>query len=139
MSYFNIYAALKKPIVDNDLFGLEWSYDNQEFDTPSSEPWGRFTVLPSQPSPVEIGAVLTDEINGIAQIDLFYPADTGDGQSLQKADEILSVYRRSSNLTYGAQSVRIRTSGINQGADNNPWFHTYITIEWVAYKCAPNT
>lgn len=138
MSYFNINAAIKKPIIDNEFFNLDWAFDNQNFKPLNSNPWARLTVLPSQPIPSEIGAVLTDELNGIAQIDLFYPSDSGDGLSLQKADEILNVYKRSTNLTYLTQSVRIRTSGISRGSENTPWFHTFITIEWVAYRCAAN-
>lgn len=138
MSYFDIYAAIRKPIIENYNFKLDWAFDNQNFEPPNQEPWGRLTIIPSQPVPVEIGAVLTDEVNGIAQIDIFYPADSGGGESLQKADQILSIYRRAANLTYNDKSVRIRSAGISQGADNNPWYHTYITIEWVAYNCTAN-
>lgn len=142
MAYFDIYAALQQPIVDNSYFGLsqaQWSFENQNFESPNnSTPWARLTVLPAQPIPREIGAVLSDEINGIAQIDLFYPADKGRGDALAKADEVLAVYRRAAQLTYGDASVRIRTAGLSQGSDNNPWYHVYITIEWVDYRCYQN-
>lgn len=140
--YFDMFAAIQKPIVDNAYFGLgsdKWSFENQNFQTPSgSEAWGRLTIIPAQPIPREIGAVLSDEINGIAQIDLFYPADCGRGDALNKADEILAIYKRAANLTYGDASVRIRTAGLSQGQDNNPWYHVYITVEWVEYRCYPN-
>lgn len=142
MAYFDIYAALQKPIIDNGYFGLsraQWSFENENFKTPeNSTPWARLTILPAQPIPREIGAVLSDEINGIAQIDLFYPADKGRGDALTKADEVLAVYRRAAQLIYGDASVRIRTAGLGQGSDNNPWYHVYITIEWVDYRCYPN-
>lgn len=140
--YFDIYAALQQPIVDNSYFGFDvnrWSFENQDFDTPSqSEPWARLTVIPAQPIPREIGACLSDEINGIAQIDLFYPANDGRGDALSKADEILDVYRRAAQLAYGDASVRVRTAGLSQASGNNPWYHVYITIEWVDYRCYPN-
>ena len=137
--YFDIFAALQKPVQDNANFSITWAFENDDFDPSSiSEPWGRLTTLPSQPVPTEIGAVLTDIINGITQIDLFYPASKGRGAALLKADEILSVYRRNASLLYGDAQVRIESSGISQGADNNPWYHTYITIVWREFRCYAN-
>ena len=137
--YFDIFAALQKPIQDSANFGIDWSFENDDFDPSSAlDPWGRLTTLPAQPIPTEIGAVLTDIISGVTQIDLFYPAGRGRGAALSKADEILSVYRRNANLAYGDAQVRIESSGISQGADNNPWYHVYITIVWREFRCYAN-
>lgn len=138
MSYFDIYAAIQKPIIDNSKFGIPWAFENEKFDPPSLSPWAKLTVIPSQPSPIEIGAVLTDEIIGIAQIDLFYPSDKGRGAALKKADEIIAIYQRNKTFTYNNAQVRVSSSGLSRQSENNPWYHCIITVAWVDYRCYLN-
>lgn len=138
MSYFELYAAIQKPIIDNSKFGIAWAFENEKFTPPNSLPWAQLTVIPSQPIPSEIGAVLTDKVVGIAQIDVRYPADTGKGLALQKVDQILAVYRRNKNLAYGDTEVRIMSSGLSRQSSNNPWYHCIITVEWIDFRCYLN-
>lgn len=137
--YFDMYAALKKPIIDNSSFGIVCADENVGFNPPSDDsPWLQVFTIPNQPVPREIGAVLSDEISGIYQININYPADTGRGASLAKADEILAVYRRNASLAYGDAQVRIESAGISRQAENSPWYTTYLTIVWREFRCYEN-
>ena len=139
MSYNDIFKAIRKPIIDGIKFGLPWAFENEQFTPPTDgSAWARLSILPAQPDPVEIGAVLTDEVNGIAQFDLFYPADQGQAKALDKAQEIKDAYPRAANLIYGGAAVRVSSSGISQGAENEPYYHVFVTIEWVSYTCSTN-
>lgn len=130
MSFNNISQTLLQAYVDGE-FGLPTAYPNRIF-TPTSDPWAKVSIIPNQPSAASLGEDGTDEHDGIMQIDLNYPLKNGNGQVLEKAEEIRALFKAGYSKTHNQQAITVRSCGYNSGSESEGYFRVIVTIQWYA-------
>lgn len=117
------------------LFGLPTAYPNMgavdEYSNPvqpAGEPWARVSILPSRPVVATLGPGGKDEFNGVMQVDLFYPRNTGSGEANAKADEIITTFKAGTTHAAGAVTVHSDGAGRVRAVDLPDWYQTIIEI-----------
>lgn len=124
-------AALMLPITDNNHFDLPWAMPNVDFTTPAkSEAWARSVVFSNSSDSVEIFGNGQDEVSGILQIDLFYPAGQGDYDILSKADEISAKFTRGTPSNYGSACIIFGDKGIGSPQQSQGWYRLIMSINF---------
>ena len=116
-------------------FGLPTAYPNMgAVDAsgnpvqPSGEPWARVSILPSRPVVATLGPGGHDEFNGVMQVDLFYPRNTGSGAVNAKADEIITAFKAGTTHTAGTVVVHSDGAGRVRAVELPDWYLTIIEI-----------
>lgn len=157
MRFRDIRNALIQSWVDGD-HGLPTAYPNRGADAAlqsaqdNGQPWAAVFVVPSQPGVATLGDTGQDRHDGFLQIDLNYPAGSGDVAAYDKADEIARRYIagtrfQAPNLGYAMVldferdelsihaplKVLIRSCGIAPPRDVEIWSRTSMTIYWSAW------
>ena len=82
------------------LFNTGWgsttpiSYQNRDFSPPEGSEWVRLTINPADSFRIELGTGLKHERTvGIVQVQVFVPANTGDGRSTELGDMVADIFR----------------------------------------------
>jgi len=101
--------------------------------------WCRATLLPARTNLETVGPNGFNEINGLVQVDLFYPADSDYSTSFLMVDAILNKFVAGTLIN----SVIIRNSYMlsaqtvkSQGVIPN-YYQVSIIIEWSLYEQRP--
>ncbi len=96
--------------------------------TPFLEP----TFVPGESVQAGLGTNGKNRQTGVYQVTVWDQAGIGSGALIQKADEIITVFKRGTDLINGSVTVRISSSwmgGIEQDGD---WAFLNITVLWYA-------
>ena len=131
MSLSAIKATLINAYVSGG-FSVPTAYENRHFTPDNTKPWASVYILPSQPSVATLGHNGFDRHDGFLQIDLNYPAGSGDGDILTKADEIAAHFQAGKYFNHLGQSVAIRSTGRSQGRQIEGMFQINLTIYFYA-------
>ena len=86
-----------------------------------------------QPEQTGLGQNGCDRHDGVFQISLYFQENVGNITALTKADEVASVYKSGSVLTYNGVDVTIESIGIAQGLNDGPWFIIPISINYYSF------
>lgn len=134
-NYDKIHQLLDQRLNDGS-FGLDIAWENISFTPPNDSPYLRPTFLPGGLAAfgLEIGS--SNEIDGVYQIDLFYPAGAGAGAARRQADTILDQFRRGVTLTDSGSgvSVHLRESYRNPGIQETDWYQIPIVVTWKSFQ-----
>jgi hypothetical protein len=114
------------------LAGVEVEYENAQFVKPTATKWARIHFLPNAPSVETLGNEGQDLVDGIMQIDLNYPQNTGDGQARQDFEEVRAAFPAGVSYSTGGQVVTIKNCGRSQGRLVDQWYRVSITVYWYA-------
>ena len=109
--------------------------ENVTFTPTDNVAYVQVTFTPNQPSSITMGgtSVGTDLVTGIYTIELFYPSNTGDTQSLSDFETIRTRFQSGKLLSYNNQVVQVMSCGRTVGSIvNTSWFRIRINIEWRA-------
>jgi len=107
------------------------SYENAAFVKPSiTTPWASVFIVPNQPS---VESFEADGHTGFMQVDVNYPANTGTGAAITKADSVAQYFKAGTRIAYGGQQVQIQSCGRSQGRPVDGWYRVSLTINWTAY------
>lgn len=109
------------------------AHENARFNRPAKLPWAQLTFLPTTPSQAELGNDGLHRMDGVFQIDLNYPVNTGAGEVGAKYDQIRQAYRQAGTLTYSGQVVTIRSCGRSPGRLVDNAYRVSLTVYWYAY------
>ena len=129
-----IYADIQRAFIDAwqaANFDLQTFYPNREY-----KPTGNHAVMyfmPADNNVSTLGSTGTNEIIGIFQIDVMYKTGRGNGEILEKCDEITSAFVSGQRITYSTQQVTIWGSQMRQPENENGWLKAIITIEFSAF------
>lgn len=133
MSLTNIFSALVTAYKMGGFFpDAETCYPNTKFDVPANKPWVKFNHMPNQPEAFTLGEDGTDYADGLIQLDLNYPPDTGTGDALGKADAMRVLFRVGSRFLYDGTEVIIRSCGSGPGRQVDGFYRVTVTISYYA-------
>ncbi|MGI0119688.1 phage tail terminator-like protein [Zooshikella sp. RANM57] len=132
MSFLAIKKTLLKAYLDGG-FNLPTAYDNRSFEPEGGQPWAQVFINNNMPDPVTLGDKGENEHTGFLQIDINYPINAGDGDALEKADEITNYFHIGRPFNFEEQSIFIKSSGVNRLSDQPAeWYRLVITVNWSA-------
>lgn len=108
------------------------AYENEPFTKPSGAKWAQVYFLPNVPSVETLGAEGQDFVDGIVQIDLNYPVETGTADGRSDFESIRAAFPAGARPVYSGQEVIIRNCGRSPGRVVDGWYRLSITITWYA-------
>lgn len=133
MSFEEIQKALDVPLKTSDFGGLPVYLENSISVPDISTPFLSGTLLPDQPVQSGLGPAGTDLHEGIYQISIYYPKDSGTGNINRKADEIASVFKPNTNFEWLSTCVRINNIGRGPLRLNKGWVILDLSVDWFTY------
>lgn len=133
MSFEAIQKALDVPLKTGSFGGLPVYLENSTAVPDISEPFLTGTLLPVQPAQSELGPAGTDLHEGIYQISIYYPKDTGSASLNRKADEIVTVFKSGVNFEWLSICVRINNVGRGPLRINKGWVILDLSVDWQSY------
>lgn len=99
----------------------------------AGEPWVRFTLLPAQSVNQSIGVNPVLELNGLAQIDVFYPPLRGVADAETTAQSIVTSFAPAVHLDSGDQIV-IENVWVEAIREEPTAVHLPVVVRWKAFN-----
>jgi hypothetical protein len=131
-AFTNIRNALVAGFRTGAFFSdANTAYENRTF-TPGTAAWAAVHLMPNTPSATSIGVNGIDEHDGVFQVAIYYPINTGDGAANAKADAIAAVFKAGATFTSGGQAVVITRTGVGAGRNDAGWYRLTVSIYWRA-------
>ena len=103
----NIKKAFEKKLATLSP-AIATAYEGVSF-TPSTAPYQRVMLVPSQPLNPTIGTEHYREV-GSFQVFLNYPANKGSGEAIARASQIRTLFKRGTTLIEDTTEVKILTT-----------------------------
>ena len=98
MNYTTIQKALDTQL--SIVAGIPtFTEENARFKPSATTPFTRSTLLPAQTVVESIGVHGIDRVNGLYQVDLYYPADQGYTTANTMADLVIAAFPKALQLT----------------------------------------
>lgn len=130
--YSGLAKALKQGVVDSPL-DLPYALENAPFDKPEPQsPWAAVHIIMNQPFVATLGAEGQDGHDGILQIDLNYPLNTGEAAVTAKADELSDFFKAGKRLAHSGVELTVASCGRSRGREVDGWYRVSMTIAWFA-------
>lgn len=100
---------------------------------PTNATWIRITPLYG--TPFQVGLAKTDRINGVLQVDIFVPRDTGDTVALGIVDDLRQALpNNGQSLDSGGVKVKFESVGLSgNGVEDGVWTKYMIEARFYAY------
>lgn len=134
MSTRNIYSALKQQLALGS-FGVDIVYPNTSYTAVDGNPYCNVFIIPAQPVSGELGTNKAEKIDGIMQLDLYFPLEQGDGAMLDCVDLLKDTFQMGITFEYNGTCVRIESAGANESPDVvEGRFKQMFDITWSAYE-----
>lgn len=131
MSIVSIRAALETKL-NTITPAISTAWENHPFTPVDGVPYQRVYLMPATPSNPTMGDGYYRE-QGIFQVSLFYPLQTGAAAAAARAELIRSAFKRGVSMTSGGVTVQIgNTPEISQGRVDGDRFHVPVRIFWFA-------
>lgn len=92
--------------------------------------WMRVDNERAVSGPVTLGDHGQDDHRGFLQIDVNCPANSGSGQVLQKADELLSYFKAGLAVSYNGQTVTVLSTALSPGRVVGGFYRVTVTINY---------
>ena len=132
MRFADIQSALLASWVAGS-YGLTTCYPNRDYNPAAGDDHARLFVLWAGSDAATLGDDGTNEVTGIFQVDIMYRTGRGDGEALEKIDEICADYTSGTRLTYDGQQVVIWGATPTTLSTENGWLRSVLTINFSAY------
>lgn len=131
MSIVNVRIALETAL--NAITpALATVWDNTAYTPIDGTAYQKAYLMPAQPDNSTLGSAYYRE-QGIFQVTLFYPIQTGTKDAADRAELIRTKFKRGSSFTSGGVTVIIdRTPEISQGRIDEGRWALQIKIRWYA-------
>ena len=102
-------------------------------DQPTGSTWIR--VTPLYGTPFQVGLAKTDRINGVLQVDIFVPRDTGDAVALGIVDDLRQALpTNGQSLDSGGVKVKFESVGLSgNGVEDGGWTKYMFEARFYAY------
>jgi len=122
-------SALMQAWVDGNFFAAtETALENLVFVTPKDKPWAKITFVPLQPVIATLGAGGLDRLDGMLQVDLNYPLNSGTDAIQAKAKDIRNAFTVGRRFVYEGVEVITRSCGRSQGRMVEGFYRISVTI-----------
>ena len=131
MSLGSVRAALETALnAIAPALSTEW--ENIPFTPVSGTPYQKMFLLPATPDNSTMGDGYYRE-QGIFQITLMYPLQTGAKAAADRAELIRTAFKRGNSFTSGSVTVRIeKTPEVGQGRVDGDRWALPVKIRWFA-------
>lgn len=134
MSISNVESALVKAYTDGAFFTTpKTQFENMAFTPPTGEPWAAVYFLPADPVVATLGAGGQDRLDGLFQIDINYPANTGTKLAKAKAEALRNTFTAGSRFSYSGQEVVISNCGRSPGRITNGFYRVSVSVFFYAH------
>ena len=101
--------------------------ENTRYEPKTGVAWSRPTLLPAE---TERLSSAKDLLQGLYQVDLFYPADKGAATASAMADLVKAAFPRGSTLTSGSTTVHITKSWREPAQSLNQFYQVILLVRW---------
>ena len=132
----NPFTGLRKALmqgVEDSPLGLPYAAENSPFDKPADQsPWAAAHIFMNQPSVATLGDEGQDAHDGILQIDLNYPLNTGEAAVTAKADELTDFFKAGKRLAHSGVELTVASCGRSRGREVDGWYRVSMTVTWFA-------
>lgn len=107
--------------------------ENTRFKLVNGVPWCRSTLLPAETNIVTLGTTGYDELNGLLQVDLFFPGDTGYATASALADAVMAVFTKGKQLPGATINVEIEKSWRLSARTFDTFYSIPVLVSWRGY------
>jgi len=134
MNWSDVVTSLETYLTTIGL-ELPMAYDNIKYQSVPGTPYLRVSHHPVDTTPLTLGSHGVMETVGIMILGLNYPAGSGSGAALSKADSLSLSFLPGSSLAAGSGSIIIdkTTLGSKQPGVTPDWFTYPVTVYYKAY------
>lgn len=96
--------------------------------------WMRTTLLPSEPVQVTIGYDRTLRHNGLMQVDMFFPANTG--SSPASVETVINWFNNKDNrfMTQDGERIIIESAWRGTASTNTDWYRVPVYLRYMTYE-----
>ncbi|MDR2945994.1 MAG: DUF4128 domain-containing protein [Candidatus Adiutrix sp.] len=115
------------------LDGWPLAEENKSFQPQGGGRWAALHFLPKLPSAAALGEGGADEVRGLLQIDLNYPAGLGAEQGCRDFEHIRQCFHAGARFTHAGQSVLVVNCGRAAGLIVGGCYRVPVTISWFAH------
>jgi hypothetical protein len=131
MSITSVRAALEVKLAAMTP-ALATAYENAPYTPIAGTPYQAVYLMAATPENPTLGDGFYRE-QGIFQISLFYPLQSGPKAAADRAELIRTAFKRGTALTSGTVTVRIsRTPEIGQGRVDGDRWHQIVRVQYFA-------
>lgn len=125
--------ALRQSVIDANMSLPYAPVENFPFEKPSALlPWAAIFILENQPSVATLGHEGQDAHDGILQIDLNYPLNSGTAAVTAKADQLTDFYKAGKRFAHSGVELTVTSCGRSRGREVDGWYRVSMTIPWFA-------
>lgn len=132
----NPFSGLRKALVqgvEDSPLDLPYAAENSPFTKPTDQsPWAAVHIFMNQPSVATLGAEGQDAHDGIMQIDLNYPLNTGEAAVTAKADGLTDFFKAGKRLAHSGVELTVSSCGRSRGREVEGWYRVSMTVTWFA-------
>lgn len=118
-------------VAANLSYPIKWP--NAPFNTPNNAVHLRMTLISIGDEPRTLGAQGRNQNDGVLQVDVFAPKNSGDIALYNAVDDVLGVYSSGKDLSYNGRVIRINSVTDRQGTDDSSWFHRIIEVNFTTF------
>lgn len=110
--------------------------ENTRFDGSKNVPaFCRSTLLPAQTTVIGLGAgsAAQTQMQGLYQVDVFYPQDSGTTAARTLADAVVAVFPVGLRLVEGSSTVTVEVASVMTAYSINKYYCVPVRIQWNVY------
>lgn len=113
---------------------IETAAENVAFEPKVGTPHQRIHLLPNNPSSPTLGTAELIKEQGILQVSLYYPQNTGTKAALERAEAIRGQFPKGLTLTSGGVNVTIAQRGsIAPAVMSDAWYVVPVSIPYFSW------
>jgi len=131
MSLVDAKYALIDAVVTT-LATIPCARENAPFTKPTDSKWAELFWIANQPEGYTLGDTGQDMYTGIVQLDLHYPAGTGDTAADTDVETFRAVFKAGHAFVHNYQAITVKNCGAPHRRKEDNWFILSVTIGWYA-------
>ena len=108
------------------------AYENRDFEIPDEGIWAGVFFVPNKVVVGTLGDIGLDVVDGLLQIDLNGPLNSGDGDLSEAADDLRCHFPAGKNFTFAEQNVTVSSASRSNGRVAHEFYRISVTIAWYA-------
>jgi len=101
--------------------------ENTRIEPKTNVPYSRSTLLPTEAT---ARTTLTDEFQGLYQVDLFYPQSKGFTDAAGTADLVIAAFQRGLELVEGDVRVHVRMAWREVAQPFQQFYNVPVVVRW---------
>jgi len=108
------------------------AWDNVEFTPVEGTAWVRPTMIAGQSTLLDLSKNQANQ--GLYQIDIFYPVDTGPNALLSALSDVYKHFKESQTLTYRTATIYLRQISLSPVIRDGIWYTGSVSVSFTSYS-----